>query len=584
MKTRSQVKRKYTEMNIDEISDTDSEYDPKVDECISSDDESVDESVVDSITENIEMNKFENESNESCEQSKHVIKNEDSPYSHDKSTQYNQLEDNDEENTEDVKNEYDEEEYDEEEYDEEEYDEEEYDEEEYDEEEYDEEYIEEVKRKLKSELINAIKKSDIIFDSNCEQKITTNTSASPNHEKGLKKTLHSTLQKDELIYFNQLDKFEQENLSKVYEETLNQNLNTSIPMKFRILNSNMNPYVKSITLEKFSAISRMEKSSGEYNKHANYIQKLCKIPFGNHIKLPVSNTSSKEDIKQFLDTTSRILKEEVYGHAQAKDQIMRIVAQWISNPQSKGNVIGIHGNPGVGKTTLIKDGVCKALGLPFAFVPLGGSNDSSYLSGHSFTYEGSTCGKIVDLLIQANCMNPVIYFDELDKISDSSRGMEIINLLIHITDPSQNESFFDNYFSNVPIDLSKCLFIFTYNNDQMINPILKDRMITIHTKDYTHSEKIQIAKQFLLPNVKKSFNMHDVTIADETLDYVIQKTQKEAGVRNLKRSLERIVSNINIDRLNGDSESTCNIITKDHVDQYIKVSDGNQSFISHMYT
>ena len=118
----------------------------------------------------------------------------------------------------------------------------------------------------------------------------------------------------------------------------------------------------------------------------------------------------------------------------------------------------------------------------------------------------------------------------------------------------------------------------------MINPILKDRMITIHTKDYTHSEKIQIAKQFLLPNVKKSFNMHDVTIADEILDYVIQKTQKEAGVRNLKRSLERIVSNINIDRLNGDSESTCNIITKDHVDQYIKVSDGNQSFISHMYT
>eukprot|EP00976_Prorocentrum_cordatum_P063288 1177036-Prorocentrum_minimum.AAC.8 len=132
--------------------------------------------------------------------------------------------------------------------------------------------------------------------------------------------------------------------------------------------------------------------------------------------MPVSQNSNPQEIKEFLVNTKHILNTEVYGHCDAKDQIIRIVAQWISNPNSKGNVIGIHGNPGVGKTTLIKNGVCKALGLPFAFIPLGGANDSSYLDGHSYTYEGSCCGKIVEVLMKNKYMNPVLYFDELDKV------------------------------------------------------------------------------------------------------------------------------------------------------------------------
>ena len=445
-----------------------------------------------------------------------------------------------------------------------------------DDDECDEDDEEEIKKKLRKDLINVIKNADIVFESN------PNTSQSIEQSKV--KSLQSTLQKDELVYFNELDKCEQDKFSKLYEETMLQNSQMSVPLKFKILNSNMDPFVKSTTLDKFSSISKMEKSSGEYNKHNNYIQKLCKIPFGSHIKFPVSSSSTIGEIKQFMNKTSTILNNEVYGHDQAKDQIMRIVAQWVSNPGSKGNVIGIHGNPGVGKTTLIKDGVCKALGLPFAFVPLGGASDSSYLSGHSFTYEGSACGKIVELLIQTNCMNPVIYFDELDKISDTSRGKEIINLLIHMTDPSQNESFFDNYFANVPIDLSKCLFIFTYNHDELINPILKDRMITIHTQDYTNTDKLQISKQFLIPSVRSSFNMNYVDIDDQTIEYVIKKTAKESGVRNLRRSFESIISNLNIDRLNESQESQIHKVTKEHVDKYIKTQTEENPSLSHLYT
>ena len=115
-------------------------------------------------------------------------------------------------------------------------------------------------------------------------------------------------------------------------------------------------------------------------------------------------------------------ENNIYGHHDAKKQILRILAQWISNPSSKGNVIGIHGNPGVGKTTLVKDCICKALDIPFQFIPMGGASDGSYLEGHSFTYEGSTWGKIADSLMKAGWMNPVLYFDEIDKTEFNNWG------------------------------------------------------------------------------------------------------------------------------------------------------------------
>ena len=121
-------------------------------------------------------------------------------------------------------------------------------------------------------------------------------------------------------------------------------------------------------------------------------------------------------------------------------------------------------------TSIVKDGISKILGREFAFIALGGNGDSSYLEGHSYTYEGSMWGKIVQIIIESKCMNPVIYFDELDKISDSSRGEEITNILTHLTDTTQNNQFHDKYFSEIEFDLSKCLFIFSYNDASKVNP------------------------------------------------------------------------------------------------------------------
>ena len=136
-----------------------------------------------------------------------------------------------------------------------------------------------------------------------------------------------------------------------------------------------------------------------------------------------------------------------------------------------GSVFSIVGPMGNGKTTLVKEGIAKMINRPFEFIILGGATDSCYLDGHSYTYEGSIPGKIVDIVKKAKCMNPVIYFDELDKVSETPKGEEIINLLIHLTDFSQNDHFIDKYYNNIPIDLSKALFIFSLNDLEKVNPI-----------------------------------------------------------------------------------------------------------------
>jgi ATP-dependent Lon protease len=203
-------------------------------------------------------------------------------------------------------------------------------------------------------------------------------------------------------------------------------------------------------------------------------------------------------------------------------------------------------------TSLVKEGISKILNRPFAFIALGGATDSSFLEGHSYTYEGSTWGKIVQILLDSKCMNPVIYFDELDKISETPKGEEIAGILTHLTDSSQNNQFHDKYFAEIDFDLSKCLFIFSYNDESKINPILKDRMYRIHTKGYNLKQKTIISNNYLLPKIREQvlFTNEDIIIPDETLHYIIDNfCSKEEGVRNLKRCLEIIYTKLNLYRL-----------------------------------
>lgn len=354
---------------------------------------------------------------------------------------------------------------------------------------------------------------------------------------------------DEYAYYKRLSKKQRVAIDATEKEIREINVSTQ-PLRFKILESDMDMRLKALAISKVEQLSMLDPSSSEYYKLTNWIEHLCKIPIGKYKKLPIDSTAPIEEIAGFLESIKTTLASKVYGHEESKEAIVRLLGKWIANPQSKGLVIGIEGKMGCGKTSLC-NAICESLNLPFGFVQLGGISDGSYLIGHSYTYEGSRWGRIAEILMRVGCMNPVLYFDELDKISTSRYGEEIVNLLIHLTDASQNDKFHDKYFSDIELDMSKSLIVFSYNDASLINPILRDRMITIKTDGYKPQDKLHIAKDYMLPIILKefSFSEGDIVFPEDVISHIINKTKSEDGVRNLKRSLEEVVSQLNLYRL-----------------------------------
>ena len=357
---------------------------------------------------------------------------------------------------------------------------------------------------------------------------------------------------EEKRYINSLDVNEQTTLIELEKEILNYN-KSSMPQRFKILRSKLNIATKSQIIKRLDQFYSMDDSDNEYGKLSQWVDSLDKIPFDIYSKQKLTYTDNKtNEIIEYLSNVKSIMDKSIYGHIEAKEMILQEIANKITNPNASGNCIAIQGPPGNGKTTLVKEGICKAIGRPFAFVALGGMQNSEFLLGHDYTYEGSRPGRIVEILQECKTMDPIIYFDELDKLSDSPKGDEISNLLCHITDQSQNSLFHDKYFSGIDFDLSKAIFIFSYNDESKINPILLDRMSRIKTDGFSTKDKQKIALEYLLPTIFKTinFNTDDINFNDDIIKYIIENyTEKEKGVRNLKRALTSIVSKINILKL-----------------------------------
>jgi len=373
-----------------------------------------------------------------------------------------------------------------------------------------------------------------------------------------KKALSGKGATNNLKYFNQMT-LEQQSDILVRIKEVNKDMHSTEPPKITLLRADIPVKYKTHAMKKLNSLARMDPSSGEYFKVKHWVDGFMKIPFGKRSEMPVKmGVSEPAEISAFMESARKQLDGVTYGMEDAKSQIMQLVGQWVSNPSSKGTAIGIKGPMGTGKTTLIKHGVSAILERPFAFITLGGATDSSYLEGHSYTYEGSVWGQIASILMQAGSMNPVIYFDELDKVSDTAKGQEIIGILTHLTDTTQNTEFHDKYFAGVDFDLSGALFIFSYNDESLVNPILRDRMHVIETKGYNAKDKRTIARQFLIPEVENTigFGEGDVTIEDGVLDHLTSVyTKSEKGVRNLKRCLENIYAKLNVSRLAGADSS-----------------------------
>ena len=404
----------------------------------------------------------------------------------------------------------------------------------------------------------------------------------------LRKMLREKNVMNDFKYFKDMNIDNQRKILQKLKE-VNQFTNVDKPYRLSLIESDIPVPFKAAALKKINILNYMDPGSGEYYKIKQWVDTFMRIPFGKCNTLPVAISDGRDQCSDFMEQAKQTLDECVYGLNDAKMQIMQFIGQWIANPDCVGSAIAIKGPPGTGKTTLIKDGISKILNRPFAFLALGGATDSSFLEGHSYTYEGSTWGKIVDILLQSKTMNPVIYFDELDKISDTPKGEEITGILTHLTDTTQNSQFHDKYFSNIDFDLSKVLFIFSYNDEKKVNPILKDRMYRIHTKGYETKEKLTIAHDYLIPKIEKNINFEkgQIIIPDDTLSHIIKEyTEGEKGVRNLKRCLEILYTKINLytlmkkDSKMFDGETVLNVefpytITVDTVKKLIKSSEKN---------
>ena len=261
------------------------------------------------------------------------------------------------------------------------------------------------------------------------------------------------------------------------------------------------------------------------------------------------------EINTYMNNVKQTLDNAVYGHDKAKKQIERIIGQWINGKQD-GYCFGFEGPPGTGKTTIAKKGLANCLldehgiSRPFAMIQMGGDSNGSSLHGHNYTYVGSTWGSIVQILIDKKCMNPIIFIDEIDKISKTEHGKEIVGILTHLLDPAQNDCFQDKYFSGIDLDLSKALFILSYNDVEAIDKIMLDRIHRVKFKSLTSDEKLVISNTHILPEVYDKMGLQGmIQISDDVLKFLIDEYTSEPGVRKLKEILFEIIGEINLDIL-----------------------------------
>jgi len=230
----------------------------------------------------------------------------------------------------------------------------------------------------------------------------------------------------------------------------------------KILKLNIDSYAQAHIYQKFLKLESMSPMDSEFHKLKEWIDTVVDIPFQTIKPLDTHNIKT-DSINSILIWAKAKLDSEIYGMNEIKEELLLILNHRLTNPNSSDHSIALIGPPGVGKTKIVRT-LASILSLPFEQISMGGVNDSSFLDGHSYTYEGARPGKIVEAFKKLGCKNGILFFDEVDKIGMSSKSQEVSNQLLHITDFTQNTHFCDKYLPELPIDLSKIWFIFSLND------------------------------------------------------------------------------------------------------------------------
>ncbi len=307
----------------------------------------------------------------------------------------------------------------------------------------------------------------------------------------------------------------------------------------KIKNAKMPKEVEEKALKELSRLAKMPLVSPDASVSRTYLEWLTDLEWNKET----------EDNKD-LTKARKILDEDHFGLEKIKERILEYLAVIQLTGKIKGPILCFVGPPGVGKTSIVKS-IARALNRRYVRMSLGGVSDEAEIRGHRKTYVGSMPGKIIYLMKQAKCINPVMLFDEIDKMSRDYKG-DPASAMLEVLDPEQNNSFVDHYLE-VPFDLSKTLFVATANKLDSIPAPLLDRMEIIELSGYTEEEKIQIAKNFLIPKEEELNGLKKgaLKLTDDGLRKVIQAYTRESGVRTLERELAKICRKLALKQVEG---------------------------------
>src|SRR5487761_1030290 len=283
--------------------------------------------------------------------------------------------------------------------------------------------------------------------------------------------------------------------------------------------------VRKTAMQELERLAQMPPAAAEYTIARNYLDWILNLPWAKA-------TEDKLDLK----AAEKVLNDEHFGLPKIKDRMLEFLAVLKRRKQIKGPILCLVGPPGVGKTSLGKS-LADALGRKFARISLGGMRDEAEIRGHRRTYVGAMPGRIIQTLRRVESNNPVILLDELDKVGADFRG-DPAAALLEVLDPAQNHTFTDHYV-DLPFDLSRVLFIATANWLEPIHPALRDRLEVIELPSYTESEKLEIAKRYLVPRQVEEHGLtrQDIKFTDAALRKLIREYTREAGVRQLEREI-----------------------------------------------
>ena len=301
------------------------------------------------------------------------------------------------------------------------------------------------------------------------------------------------------------------------------------PLRIQLLQSSPPDHTKSVIFE--------DLSRNVCEKYTTWVRRAIQLPIG-HMYQQASTKDAYTtitDAKCLMDTLST-------GHQSAKTEVLKLICQTLITGSVQSTYsIGLEGPPGTGKTHFVKHSLAPALNRPLICIPLGGANDVSYLLGSLYVYEGSKEGRLASALMEAGCCNPIIYFDEVDKVSATERGNEIIGVLIHLIDPTSNMQLQDRYFHGIDLDFSKCTFVFSYNDADKISPVLLDRIKRISMPSPTDSERREIICKHIIPRVQQRIGA-SLSLSNTTIDMILRRGNLSTGMRNMEKEVEHVLA------------------------------------------